>query len=73
MKLGAWLKENSMTQREFLQLATERHQGNFTFHALAKWCNGQRIPRPDDMNVIFEATNGSVSPNDFYLLQRNKQ
>ena len=72
MKLSAWLKENDMTQREFLRYATEHHGGQFTFHALAKWCNGQRIPRQADMRVIHRATFGSVTPNDFYGLQKNQ-
>ena len=72
MKLSAWLKENDMTQREFLGYVTQHHGGQFTFHALAKWCNGQRIPRPTDMSVIHRATFGAVTPNDFYGLQKNQ-
>ena len=72
MKLSAWLKENDMTQKQFLTYVSEHHEGNFTFHALAKWCNGQRIPRPNDMRIIHRATFGSVTPNDFYGLQKTR-
>ena len=71
MKLSAWLKENKMTQKEFLVVAHGDYGGNFSYHALAKWCNGQRVPRTDDMKVIYEATKQSVSPNDFYQLHSN--
>lgn len=69
MKLSAWLKENNLTQKQFLEYAASDHHANFSYHALVKWCSGQRIPRPDDMKVIHNATSGKVTPNDFYLLQ----
>ena len=69
MKLSAWLKQNEMTQREFLVYAVNNCGADFSFHALAKWCNGQRIPRPAEMKIIHHATKGSVQPNDFYALQ----
>ena len=69
MKLSAWLKENNLTQKQFLDLASTKHSGEFSYHALVKWCSGQRIPRPEDMKVIHKATDGNVTPNDFYLLQ----
>ena len=69
MKLSAWLKENNLTQKQFLDLASNNHSASFSYHALVKWCSGQRIPRPEDMNVIHKATAGNVTPNDFYLLQ----
>lgn len=69
MKLSAWLKENKLTQKQFLEKATSDYSGSFSYHALVKWCSGQRIPRPEDMKVIHQATDGNVAPNDFYLLQ----
>jgi hypothetical protein len=69
MKLSAWLKENKMTQKQFLESASRDHSAGFSYHALVKWCSGQRIPRAEDMKVIHEATNGNVTPNDFYPLQ----
>jgi len=69
MKLSAWLKENKMTQKQFLEVARKDHSADFSYHALVKWCSGQRIPRTEDMKVIHEATQGNVAPNDFYLLQ----
>jgi hypothetical protein len=69
MKLSAWLKENNLTQKQFLDLASNNHSASFSYHDLVKWCSGQRIPRPEDMKVIHKATSGKVTPNDFYLLQ----
>jgi transcriptional regulator with XRE-family HTH domain len=69
MKLSAWLKENNLTQKQFLDLASTKHSGEFSYHALVKWCSGQRSPRTEDMKVIHQATDGNVTPNDFYLLQ----
>lgn len=31
-----------------------------------KWRKGDRVPRPDQMRRIVEATEGKVTPNDFY-------
>tara|TARA_R100001015_G_C4622014_1_gene179362 strand:+ start:744 stop:1088 length:345 start_codon:yes stop_codon:yes gene_type:complete len=72
MKLSAWLKENDMTQKQFLYYVTRNHNGSFSSHAIAKWCNGQRIPRPHDMKIIHRATFGAVTPNDFYGLQKSQ-
>ena len=33
---------------------------------LAKWILGVRIPRKDEMHLIFNITEGQVQPNDFY-------
>jgi transcriptional regulator with XRE-family HTH domain len=33
-----------------------------------KWRLGERVPRPDQMRRIHEATGGEVEPNDFYGL-----
>jgi transcriptional regulator with XRE-family HTH domain len=68
MKLSAWLKQNSMTQSQFLE-KSKQQQAGFSIHALAKWCNGSRIPRQNEMQVIHGMTNGEVSPNDFYGLR----
>lgn len=35
--------------------------------ALRKWRYGERIPRPDQMRRIAEATEGLVTPNDFLM------
>lgn len=36
--------------------------------ALRKWISGERIPRKEQMEKIFEVTGGKVSPNDFYSI-----
>ncbi len=35
---------------------------------LAKWVTGTRIPRKEEMQIIYKVTEGSVQPNDFYEL-----
>jgi transcriptional regulator with XRE-family HTH domain len=69
MKLAAWLKQNDLTQQEFLTLSKESG-GKFSIHALNKWCSGNRIPRPKDMYLIASVTRGGVQPNDFYMLDK---
>lgn len=32
------------------------------------WVNGNVVPRPDKMALIYEKTNGQVTPNNFYDL-----
>ena len=32
-----------------------------------RWCEGQTIPRQEDMAKIVEITKSAVMPNDFYL------
>lgn len=62
MTLSEYLKEEKITQLDFAK------ENNFSFHAVAKWCQGQRIPRKEDMMIICDSTNGKVQPNDFYFL-----
>jgi transcriptional regulator with XRE-family HTH domain len=69
MKLAAWLKQNDLTQKEFCELANRSNE-RFSYHALSKWCAGQRIPRPKEMGIIVNLTNGDVQPNDFYALEK---
>ena len=67
MRLTEFLKENKMTQENFLQ-QSKQHQGTFSIHAVSKWCQGQRIPRQEEMYIIYKITDGKVTPNDFYFL-----
>ena len=69
MQLSEWLRHQNMTQMQFIDLARENDVG-FSYFAVAKWCNGQRIPRRTEMISIFELTNGAVTPNDFYPLPK---
>jgi hypothetical protein len=67
MKLSVWLKENDATHQSFTNYANGKGV-MFSKHAVAKWCNGQRIPRKDEMENIHRLTEGGVEPNDFYNL-----
>ena len=65
MKIRAYLKLNKITQGEFADIIGASPQ------AISCFCLGQRIPRPDVMRKIFDATNGAVTPNDFFDLPVN--
>jgi len=65
MRLNAWLKQNSLTQQMFLEIS-RGHGAEFTMSALNKWCSGSRIPRSQEMAIIYKVTDGQVQPNDFY-------
>lgn len=67
MKLTAYLKENKITYSSFLEKAN-KHE-TFSASALAKWCQGKRIPRKKEMAVIHKITDGKVSANDFYDIE----
>jgi len=71
MKLSVWLKQNDATHQSFTNYANNRGV-NFSKHAVAKWCNGQRIPRKDEMESIHRLTEGGVQPNDFYNIHLAK-
>lgn len=61
MKLIEFLAQNAVKQNEFAARIGEKTS------RVNKYCLGQRIPRPDVMRKIFAATNGAVTPNDFFL------
>ena len=71
MKLGTWIKENGLTHESFVRFSHERG-ALFSKHAVAKWCAGSRMPRPEEMRTIYELTGHEVQPNDFYRLQKLK-
>lgn len=60
MKLEKYLATNAVTQKEFAEQIGEKPV------VITRYCNGQRIPRAEIMVKIFKATNGAVTPNDFY-------
>jgi transcriptional regulator with XRE-family HTH domain len=67
MKISDWLKQKKITQQEFIN--SSKLQGlEISKGALQKWCNGQRIPRKEEMEKIYALTNKKVKPNDFYNL-----
>ena len=67
MTLKEFIKENNLTQYQFIEIVKEKTGHTFSQGGLAKYIIGQRIPRKKEMNVIFNFTHGVVSPNDFYL------
>jgi len=71
MKLITWIKDKEMSQQDFHVLSVERG-GSYSIHSVYKWCNGNRIPRVDEMRFIYEITEGEVSANDFYGLQKSR-
>jgi transcriptional regulator with XRE-family HTH domain len=60
MKLKKWLKINNSTIKHF---AAELGVSCKQVH---KYIKGEAIPRYELMILIFELTNGEVTPNDFY-------
>lgn len=71
MKLAVYLKVNEITHNEFTNMANKKGY-MFSKHALAKWCNGQRIPRKDEMEMLHRLTKRNVEPNDFYNIHLAK-
>lgn len=61
MKLKRYLALNAVKQKDFAARIGEKPA------RICLYCLGQRIPRPDVMRKIFAATNGAVTPNDFFL------
>lgn len=60
MQLKEWIKKSGKTQQDVAD-ALGVAQG-----LVSSWCNGERLPRPENMAKIVELTNGEVQPNDFY-------
>ncbi len=60
MKLATYLATNAVTQKDFAEQIGEKQP------IINLYCRRKRIPRPDVMLKIFKATNGAVTPNDFY-------
>lgn len=62
MKLDSFLALNAVKQNEFAEKIGENSV------CVNRYCLGTRIPRPEVMRKIYVATNGAVTPNDFYGL-----
>jgi transcriptional regulator with XRE-family HTH domain len=60
MKLKTYMTENGLTARDM----AERINGSM--RTVQKWVSGERIPRPDQMRKLTDATNGQVTANDFF-------
>ena len=63
MNLKKYLALNAIKQNDFAEKIGDKPQN------INKYCFGARIPRPKTMKKIFEATQGQVTPNDFYDLE----
>jgi DNA-binding transcriptional regulator YiaG len=63
MKLGTYLDQNKLSERDFAALLAPVGASE---HTVIKWVRGERMPRPDAMLRIVEVTAGKVQPNDFY-------
>lgn len=66
-KLIDFMLDNKLTQDQFLKLIKEKTGVTLSQGGLSKYINDQRIPRKHEMKAIFDATDGEVTPNSFYL------
>ena len=62
MRLEDYLAQFAVKQKDFAEQIGEKSA------RVNKYCLGTRIPRPQVMRKIFEATGGLVDANSFYLL-----
>lgn len=60
MELHAWLNANNISTEEFADRIGASPGG------VRKWRYGERLPRPKAMKRIAAATQGAVTPNDFF-------
>lgn len=60
MKLKSYMTENGLTAQAMAERLSE------PVRTVQKWMSGERIPRPDSMRKIQEATGGQVTANDFF-------
>ena len=69
MKLREYLKQEGMTQYAFIDLIEMATGKTVPQGTLAKWILDVRVPRKNDMEMLFKVTDGKVQPNDFYNLK----
>lgn len=60
MRLAEYLRTNNLDDAAFGAVVGSSEG------AVKKWRYGERIPRPDQMARIREATGGAVTADDFY-------
>ncbi|MFC3227362.1 helix-turn-helix domain-containing protein [Marinibaculum pumilum] len=63
MRLADFLKREGISGAEFARRIGVKHP------TVSRYLDGQRIPRPEQMQRIHEVTNGEVGPADFYSTQ----
>jgi len=61
MKLHHYLCQHSLTQKQFAELAGIKQP------TICLYLKGRRFPSPKTMARIMAATNGRVTPNDFFI------
>jgi len=66
MKLKEYLKTNKHTQMSFIEEVEMATGIKIPQGTLAKWITGIRIPRKEEMLILYSVTEGKVVPNDFY-------
>lgn len=66
MQLKQYLKKEKHTQMSFLDEIEMATDVKIPQSTLAKWITGVRIPRKEEMLIIYNVTGGKVQPNDFY-------
>ena len=66
MQLKEYLEKNNLTQSGFINRVKESRGVEIPQGTLSKWITGVRIPRKDEVILIYEVTNSRVQPNDFY-------
>ena len=59
MKLAEYLATKQLDESAFAAALGVSAMG------VRHWVNGRRTPRPEQMQKIFSATDGAVTPNDF--------
>lgn len=64
MKLADYLSETNTTVTAFARKIDEAQA------TVSRYVNGQRIPERAIMSKIVQATEGRVTPNDFYELSQ---
>lgn len=69
MQLKEYLKFENHTQNSFINLIEMATGNKIPQSTLAKWITGVRIPRKNDMIILYKITDGAVQPNDFYRIK----
>lgn len=62
--LDRYLGEENLSCAQFAEKV-----GNVSISGVIKWLRGERLPRPRQMQRIFEITQGRVTADDFYDLE----
>ena len=66
MQLKEYLSDNNLTQTSFIEEVYRQTKVRIPQGTLAKWITGVRIPRRQEILIIYNVTGNKVQPNDFY-------